>query len=145
MRLVFVERKNWRELGYTEEANDIEIWLREQLGFIPVRMKTKLECKVCRVTVDGYDAGKHLQTKDHLKKREELLELVASPDELYCEDCIMLMQEDNPYSGLREDICRLGYSDQYEDEFGNPKVNYSFHEDLDRPESCRRLSYVDRT
>lgn len=137
MPLVLVERKNW--IIYQKEAedrNEIEAYLRTQFGFLPVFVTTEVTCKVCEERMSGYDGIKHLQTKSHIQKREELSERIMVLHHNYCDGCPVLMEENNSYENRTELACRLGYAYRDFDVEGIPIIEYAIDDDLTRPKKC---------
>ena len=145
MPTIMLERKNWsfhphtkagRESFQQEDRNEHERFMREQFGWLPLFAATELTCKVCGERMKGDAALGHLQTKSHLVKREELLQSISCIDPDFCDGCPNLMQEDNPWSEMTEQVCRLGYAYQVMDYEGTPSIIYEIDEDLTRPGSC---------
>lgn len=115
------------------DRNDAEWDLRTRLGFQVWCENYLLECRICQEMVFGPE---HLSTVEHQAKRRELELLIPGGDT--CEGCPNLIHEDNPFNGMRELVCRLGYPHKGQNIDDELQLDYAFSNELIRPELCIR-------
>lgn len=140
MKLV-VERTHFSvahgQLDYQDEAEE---YMARQWGWIVVYMGLQLTCKVCGITLSDFKATNHLQTKEHVAAKNKLIQMFLNgngPDhDDYCEGCIALIREDNPFEDTSENVCQLGYCYKEVDIDGQIKITYNLGQDLFRPDWC---------
>lgn len=134
---VSINGSTHEQMGWRDEA---EKYMYRQWGWITVFSNLKLTCKICDETHMGFEATNHVQLKIHAEAKRKLIGMIENdngPDhEDYCEGCIALMREDNPYEDTSENVCQLGYCYQEEDIDGQTKIVYNLGQDLFRPDSC---------
>ncbi len=126
--------------GQLDYENEAELYMARQWGWITVYMGMKLECKICGVIEQDFKAIPHLQLKTHIAAKNKLIQMFLNgngpdhPD--YCEGCICLIKEDNPFEDTVENVCQLGHCYKERDIDDRLKITYALGSDLFRPPEC---------